>query len=88
MSLHPLCSYGIAAQLNYLSKTDLYGSVFLCKNPIFMSVWVMVIPLGITTTWIDPDGHKDRIFMKKYGAVQVCFGKVVFLCCMLYKPKD
>ena len=47
-------------QQNYLAKTDLEGSVFLCKNPVFMSVWVvvmsvqvMVIPLGITTTCTD-----------------------------------
>ena len=41
---------------NYLSKTDLDGSIFLGENPVFMSVQVMV---GITTTWMDPDGYKD-----------------------------
>ena len=67
-------------QQNYLTKTDLDGSVFLCKNPFFMSVQVVVvIPLGIITTWTDPYGHKDRIFMEKYGAVQVYFGKLVLL---------
>ena len=38
-------------QQNYLTKTVLNGSVFLCENPIFMSVQIVVIPLGITTTW-------------------------------------
>ena len=49
-----------SSQQNYLAKTDLDDSVFLCENPIFMSVWVVVmsvqvvvIPLGITTTWMD-----------------------------------
>ena len=27
----------------------------------------------------NPDGYKDGIFTEKYGAVQVCFGKVVLL---------
>ena len=30
-----------------------------------MSVHIMVIPLGTTTTWMDQDGHKERIFTKK-----------------------
>ena len=41
------------AQQNYLAKTDLDGSIFLRENPVFMSVWVVVIPSGITTTWTD-----------------------------------
>ena len=61
------------------TQQNLDGSVFLHKNPFFMSVQVMVISLGIITTWTDPFVHKDRIFMEKYGAVQVCFGKVVLL---------
>ena len=59
---------------------DLDSSPFLRKNPIIMSVQVMVIPLGITTTWTDPDGHKDGIFREKYRAVQVHFGEVVLQC--------
>ena len=43
-----------------------------------MSVRVMVIPLGITTTWMDPDRHKDGIFMEKYEAVQVRFSGISF----------
>ena len=45
-----------------------------------MSIHVMVIPPGITTTWTDPGGHKDEIFTEKYGAVEVRFGEVVLLC--------
>ena len=31
----------------------------------------------------DLDRHNDRIFMEKYGAVQVCFGEIVLLCLYL-----
>ena len=30
-----------------------YGSIYLYENPVFMSVWVMVIPLGITMIQTD-----------------------------------
>ena len=42
----------VCAQQNYLTKMYLDGSIFLCKNLIFMSVKIIVI-LGITTTWMD-----------------------------------
>ena len=58
---------------------DLASSAFFCENPVFMFVQVMVIPLDITTTQTNSDGHKDGIFMKKYGAVQVHFDEVVLL---------
>ena len=32
---------------------DLDGSIFLYEDPVFMSVWVMVIPSGITMTQTD-----------------------------------
>ena len=70
--LHLLMSF---TQQNYLAKMALDGSIFLCENPVFMSVRVVVIPLGITTTWMDPDRHKDGIFMETYGAIQVCLAK-------------
>ena len=69
----------MGTQQNYLAKMDLDGSIFCHENPIFMSVWVVMIPLGITTTWMDPDSHKDGVFTEKYGAIQVHFDKVV--CC-------
>ena len=53
-----VCTFSVSQQ-NYLSKTDLDGSIFLGENPVFMSVQVVVISLGITTTWMDPDGYKD-----------------------------
>ena len=34
------------SQLYYVPhKMDLEGSIFLCENPVFMSIWVVVIPL-------------------------------------------
>ena len=51
-----LCVYIFCITAKYLSKTDLDGSIFLGENPVFMSVQVMV---GITTTWMDPDGYKE-----------------------------
>ena len=54
---------------------DLDVSIFLCENIVFMSVWVIVISLGITTTRMDIEVGLSQ----KYGAVQVHFGKVV--CC-------
>ena len=69
-----------SVQRNYLAKMDFDGSVLLHENHVFIPVWVMVILSG-DTKWYhnEPDGHKDRIFMEKYGAVQVCFGEVVML---------
>ena len=49
-------------QQNYLAKTDMDSSVFFCDNPIFMSVQVVMIPLGITTTWKDI----KTCFLQKY----------------------
>ena len=70
----------------YLTKMDLDSFAFLHENSIFMSVRVMVIPVNITTTWIDPDGHKDGVSMEKYGAVQVYFGEedLLYMCNLLY----
>ena len=67
------------AQQNYLAKMDMDSSVFLCKNPVFMSIWVC--PGCGDTKWYhhDLDGHNDGIFTEKRGAVQVCFGEVVLL---------
>ena len=51
----------------------------LCISAIFISVWVH---LGCgDTKWYhhNLDRHKDRVFTKKYGAIQVCFGEVVLL---------
>ena len=41
---------GTAAQQNYLTKTDLDSSIFLCENPVFMSIQVMVVPAK--RTWM------------------------------------
>ena len=35
---------------NYLTKMDLDSSVFLYEHPIYMSVQVVMVPLGITMT--------------------------------------
>ena len=40
-------------QQSYLVKMDLDSSIVFCENPVFMSVRVVVIPLDITTTWMD-----------------------------------
>ena len=53
---------------------DLNGSVFFCKNPTFMSICVVVMPLGITTTQTD-----IKYLMEKYGTIQVHFYEVVLL---------
>ena len=67
---------------------DLDGSIFLRENPVFMTVWVVLMSIQVVVTWYhhdldghhhNPDGHKDVIFTEKYGAVQVRFGKVVLL---------
>ena len=57
-------------QRNYLAKTDLNSSVFFRENPVFMSIQVVVISSGITTTWT----------AENYGAVQVHFDEVALLC--------
>ena len=50
------------SQQNYLTKTDLDGSIFLSENSIIMSLWVMVISLGITMTQMDIEmGFSQRI---------------------------
>ena len=61
----------------YVTTSPKQTSIFLCENPIFMSIWVMVY-----TTWFhhDQDKYKDGIFTEKYEAIQVYFGKVVLLC--------
>ena len=41
------------SQQNYLTKTYLDGSIFLFENSIIMSLWVMVISLGIAKTQMD-----------------------------------
>ena len=72
----PKCPcYKQYTQQSYLAKTDLHSSVFLCENPVFKSVRIR---MGCDDHH-DPDGHKDMIFMEKYGAVQVCFCKIVLL---------
>ena len=46
-NIHTIGTYGtsgIAAQQNYLTKTDLDSFVFLCEDSVFMSVQVVVIP--------------------------------------------
>ena len=64
-------------QQSYLVKMDLDSSIVFCENPVFMSVQIVVIPLDVTTTWMD---IKTGFSQKKYGAIQVCFRKVVSLC--------
>ena len=43
---------GTALQQNYLTKTDLDSSIFLCENLVFMSVQDVVIPAK--QTWMAP----------------------------------
>ena len=37
----------IYAQQNYLTKMDLDSSIFLCENPVFMSIQVVMILVGV-----------------------------------------
>ena len=37
----------IYAQQNYLAKMDLDSSIFLCENPVFMSIQVVMILVGV-----------------------------------------
>ena len=47
---------------NYLAKIDLDSSVFLYEHPVYMSVQVVMIPLGITMTWTNiKTGYSQRI---------------------------
>ena len=48
---HFLCK--LYKQQNYIVKTDMNGSVLLCEKFVLMSVWVVVIPSGITMTIMD-----------------------------------
>ena len=54
------------SQLNYLIKTDLDSSIYLCKNTVFMCIWVVVI-----LNHLGPKRHKDGVLMEKYRAAQV-----------------
>ena len=66
-----------------LPRQNGLGQVYISswKSHYYVCVYkVIVIPLGITTTWTDPDRHKDRIFIEKRRAVQVHLGEVVLLC--------
>ena len=70
-----LCTYvhrytaSYIPQQNYLAKTDLDGFVLLYKNPILMSVWVMVtsyaVPITISLGTLVPNS-RDRQ-EKPYG---------------------
>ena len=62
------------------SKTTLQKRTW--TTPYF-SVKILCSDRG-NTKWYHHglDEHKDRIFIEKYGAVQVCFGEVV--CCVIF----
>ena len=78
----------LISQQNYLAKTDLDVSIFLHENPVFMSVWVvmmsvqvMVIPSGIITTWMEwyhhnLDGHHHNRDGHKDGIFTEKYGAV------------
>ena len=49
----------------YLTKIDLDSSMFLYENLMYMSIRIMVIPSGITRTWMDINTG----FLGKYRAI-------------------
>ena len=76
---------------SYHSKTTspkrTWTSLYFSVKILSLSVWIVVISLGITTIRTDPDGCKEGIFTGKYGVVHVHFGEVVLLCMHHYAPK-